>query len=769
MAMRTQKERIAEALAGFLKDFPSLADAQKDLTRLGNKAIQLSAAGKEGHWFSPSRSVFRQPNGRRGNWYNEVLPNLAFGAGWFPTFKEAQKFSSQAREECEKTRRKNMADSQRQMTETQVIAAFRRDFPRIPEDLTKLGSKAIHLSAAGKEGHWSYPARSVFKQPNGRHGNWYNEVLPNLAFGAGWFPTLKDAQKFSSQVREKCKKDKDKNQADSLRQMAKGQGQMAKDQVIAAFRGDFPRIPEGPTKLGSGAIQLSALGKKGHWFYLSRSVFKQPNGKHGNWYNDILPNLAFGAGWFPSLQEAREFSRQVAVECLKERRIHQRKPHTERGGQAVSQGEQHRDYVVVAGTFQRAKTGISFAGIDPLLSLEAISRASGLGGGMPHALVSWHSNAPNQITPGEMVRLKMRTANWGGELAKAYSEAFPYIAPYLSTRLLLLHAFDLVKKGRISALENGASFMSGPGGLYQASQGLRQQIEAQGLRVPSLTDIDAEPDMLALSPNPNKLQATLPNSLLPPASVDFVECSGLYQFHPKRYPTMVKDILAEAHRVLKQSCALLLTSTGKQFGQKFEEALKSLGLDIITPANTRLELTPEVQERIREEMGVQALNKTLHATHETFYLVAVKSGREPQNAAAGDFSFERPKYPLPEEAKALVSQGRQFNRDVQTDDSAAKNIELFERTAQSLSPEQHQRHAVLIQTILDKYFLAPVPYKPKEGETAENAARLVDSAAHLETAKGGRTEAYFMCLSRIARLHASRLSDARAQPAKQKL
>lgn len=315
--------------------------------------------------------------------------------------------------------------------------------------------------------------------------------------------------------------------------------------------------------------------------------------------------------------------------------------------------------------------------------------------------------------------------------------------------------------------------MSGPGEVYGALQNLGGLLSAQGIALPKLIDIDAEPDMLSISKNPEKRLARLPESGIGAGSLDFVECSSLYQFHPKRYPTIVADTLNEAHRALSVGGALLLSSTGKHFGEKFEEALNLMGFDIVTSANTRLELSLAAQDSIEAGMGQAVLGKCLRATADAYYLVAVKSGREPQIAPAEWLSFERLSAGLPAEVKPALGLSRKLGGDVAAgDDSAVRNAERLANLLFSYLPEQHGKHAVLIQALLDKYALSPKPFKPTDDKVLENSVRLRNELDALTiSSKGSSEEKYFILLRRMAQTHCTKLHEAKgkAPPARMPL
>ncbi len=758
-------------VAGFRRDFPSLEAASIDLVCLGREQVERAARADAGHWFHSARSVFNSRGRKQGDYYLDVLPGLAVRVGWFSSLDEAEAFARRVRVACRVAAARTRFEESRAAINDKIVSAFKNDFPSLAEaesDLTCLGFSAASVAARAKDVSWFYLARTFFTSQRKSQAGYYNDILPNLVLLAGWFASLDEARAFSARVKAAC---------DSVGRRKQGESRSRKLELetVAAFKRDFPSLADARrdlTRFKNSVIDAIAAKTSRHWSRSAVSLFKQPNGKPGRWYKDVLPQLFFRSGWFASLEDARAFAVEVHVACEASRRRKQSATLKARGTPPIS-NKRRRGYAVVVGTLQGEVQGTSFEPVNGLLSLNSVEARAGGGNGLARVVITSPRTLRSSISPGELARLKMRTDDWSGKVAEVYAQAFPFIAPYLTTRLLLLHVFSLVREGRLPSLSEGASFMSGPGEVYGALQDLRAELERNGLRVPKITDVDAEKDMLAKSANPEKVCARLPSTPFGGASLDFVECSSLYQFHPKKHPTLVRDSLSEARRVLKHGGVLMLSSTGKKFGENFEEGLRRLGFDVVTPANSRLHLSDAVQDALRA-LDPRLLDKALNAVGETFYLVAVKSARTLVEAPAGSFVFENPKQDLPEEAMALARHARKFDEDIGQDGRAASNVALVERTLDALPPEAHARNAVLIQTVLSKYLLDSRPQKPKEDEVMDNALRLEREAGRVGVrsrsgdvsyragVQAGSSDAdkYFILLKRMAAGHVAKLREA---------
>jgi SAM-dependent methyltransferase len=751
-----------EVVGAFNKMFVSLDEAKKDLIQLGSQRVYKRIKSSPVNWWSSASTHFKQSNGKLGRWYDEVLPNLALKAGWFDTFEEAKDFAGDVKQFCKKQWRENLSLSQKRSIEaTDIINAFKIDFPSLEEartDLENLGYTANCLLASGNLDHWFHSAKLLYKESEDQKaGRWYDEVLPNLVLGAGWFETFPEALKFSKEVLDFCFTVRRKK-------ISAKRLQMTKAEMIEAFTKDCPSLEKARkdlSRLGAGAIQEAAKKRKGHWFYPARVIFKPENAQRGNWYGDILPNLVLAAGWFLDPKDAFEFSEDVRRETKKMARSRMS------AAQKKIVEKRSRKYAIIVRRLKQEMQGeASFDGISKFLTMDSIASDQNNQNGIARAVIT-SPHLTSSLTPAELLRFKMSTGKWSGDIAEAYANAFPFIAPYLTTRLLMLHVFRLFKEGEIQNLSCGASFMSGPGEVYHALEDIKDGLE-KDIDLPFVIDIDAEPDMLDKSGNPKKLLASLPKSGLASESLDFVECSSLYQFNSRMHPTIVKDTLLEAKRILKEGGALILTGTAKLFCAKFEEALKSLGFDIITPANTRLKISEDTQNRIEEQMGTEVLRKANEAANDTYFLVAVKTDRSSEDVSAKLFGFEKQKTKLPEEAKNIAKQARSFTRSLD-DSKAAENIERMANALENFSPDTHLNHALLIQSVLSKYMLDKRIKKPKEDENSllENAEKIVNIAENaLSTSE--TKDRYFLALKRMAKIHASRLKASKSVQPKNK-
>ncbi len=756
-ARRTMSE--PEVIEAFRKEFPSIEAARTDLTRLSTAQLRIVASSTKGHWYNLTRRMYKKSDGRQGGWYSEVLTALASKA-WNISPENAKTFVLAVRKACDALRRQKQGNARRTMSEPELLEAFRKEFPSIEAartDLTRLSTAQLRIVASSTKGHWYNVALGLYKKSNGGRGSWYGEILPALASKV-WNISPEGAKAFVSDVEKAC-------DALGRRRLADARRTMSEPELLEAFRKEFPSIEAARTdltRLGSGRLDDAARNTKGHWYNVALGLYKKSNGGRGSWYGEALPVFASKA-WGLSKEVVDGFVLEVQLACAltKSEKISQSlKAHP-----STSTVKSSRDYAILVATLTiKAKSGASFIGIDSLLGFDSTSATANGNCGIPHAVVSWGGSPRDAttLTPGELVRLKMKTETWGGELAKAYTEAFPFMAPYLATRLHLMHLFGLVSEGKVAPIEIGASFMSGPGEVYGALQDLWPQIESRGLRLPRIFDVDAEPDMLAQSENPDKIHAMLPNTQLDAGSLDLVECSSLYQFNQKKkkYATMARDSIAEAHRVLKVGGTLLLSSLSKRFGPQFEEGLRQMGFVIVTPANTRLKLTPETEAAVNSSLGPIVLEKAIVAASNVYCLVAVKM-RGMQDVAPDLFVFEGSKLKLPTEIKGVVGQARRFSEDISRDDSAIRNVEMMARIFDNLSPAAHQSHAVLMQSLLSKYLLDPKIQKPDEKSGLEaitaNAEKIAQVANSIPVADVEKDK-YFVFLKRMAQTHRAKLN-----------
>ncbi|MFH1394401.1 MAG: hypothetical protein ABII71_04740 [Candidatus Micrarchaeota archaeon] len=739
------KEQVVEA---FMRCFPSLEAVRANPASIGPSQIHKKAKGggkeaKRWKWFHPAVRIF---GGESKKWYESVLPALAFRSGWFATMEEALEFGISLRDRDK-------------MDEHDIYKAFSEEFPSkaaVVENPALLSPSRLAKKAKEKSGHWFFRTGAMFKEENGKPGKWYPTVLPHLMLGAGWFDTLEEARDFSNKVKEENYKQK-------MEGIWESKGNFTIEEAKKAFTDRFPSLEEARKekwRLAQGALKKSGLSS---WVNSSKRIFSGSNG--ASWYDDTLPKIMVAVGWFDDFESAREFAHEVRDEYAVRAG---KKISRALSGRKLSEGwnKSGKKYAIVAERLSGAKKGTSFSGISDCLQLCETEVAGPNGEGMGQLHIS-PGNASSGLSTGELVRLSMSTDNWGGELAKKYSEGFAYIAPYLSTRLLMLHAIRLSIEGDIPALGIGASFLSGPGEVHGALEDLKAEIEYWDQKLPTVIDIDAEPDMLRESGNALRANAMLPDSPIKDGSLSFVECSSLYQFHSRKHPSLVKEILSEARRVLKEGSSLLLASTGKRFCGDFEEGLRKLGFDIVMDANSRIELDDAAQERIGSTMGQDVLDKAIGATRSAYYLIAVKSGRDPEDSDPEMFRFERLKAEVPKEAKGIAAISRKLDSRIEdSTDSAIKGAEVLEEMLDGLPAEAHISHARLIQSVISRFMLDPKIVKPDEKpERLEaNAKRLVEELS-VDVRDAG--DKYFKVLRRAAQTHRNRLlGGGRERPRK---
>ena len=152
----TNDEKLNKVIDGFLQDYPTLEEARKDLNRLGKKAVVDAARGKKDTWYHLARSVFRKPDGSRGDLYPEILPNLFLEVKWFQTMDAAKYFISEVKASNQRLRIEEGAKKRRMMTEPEVLEAFKAAFPSrenaekavlssVPDAFIELNRKAFSM------------------------------------------------------------------------------------------------------------------------------------------------------------------------------------------------------------------------------------------------------------------------------------------------------------------------------------------------------------------------------------------------------------------------------------------------------------------------------------------------------------------------------------------------------------------------------------------------------------------------------------------------
>jgi len=293
-----------EVVEEFKAEFKSIDYVRANPSKLSSSSVFNSAKGTSKSWLQTARAYFRAPNRGRGNWHNDVLPNLLVLSGWMANLDEAKAFSKEIRYSA-------VFVSKQTSAQAEIVKAFKKEFRSLKKarkNLKNLSSKAVYNSAKGVKGHWYIQSLSAFRPPNQKGGNglWYTDILPALAFRARWFDTLEKAKVFSEEVRSFCAAEAKKHAHDASISYTK-------NEVIQAFKNEFvsiKRVKKDLTKLTFNEVCRKNASTAG-WAQSARNQFKSPNDKIGNWYADVLPNLLVEARWIKTLDEAKALSNDV--------------------------------------------------------------------------------------------------------------------------------------------------------------------------------------------------------------------------------------------------------------------------------------------------------------------------------------------------------------------------------------------------------------------------------------------------------------------------
>jgi hypothetical protein len=774
----------AEIIAGFKREFPSLEYAKKNMHLLIQKALSDKYLGGKNSWYYASYSKFKKRNEKHGKWYEEVLPGLMHGAEWFDSLEKAMEFSNEivllgrrlkhakalkTKDENEEFKDKiaRGLEEKRKERIKEIVAKFLVDFPSLEyakNNVERLICTALYRAAKGNKRHWFTLARANFKQENGNNGRVYEEVIPNLAYEAGFYESVEAAKELGELARSHVK--------EKIEGSHERKKEQRKKVVIAQFKEYCPSLKHAQSNMSILTqihVQRIAGGNIGHWYFKTKNIFTQPDGIQGRWYAEILPNLVLAAGWFRTMDEAKkfvakveEFGRGLARENISKARLGmeniskarlgmEKKPPKKRTKRQI---KEEREYAIVVERLRReAKSGVSYDGIGNLVRLHEVEEADEIREGMPRAVISSH------ITSRDIHRMRLSARKRKGAAAQ-FKAALPFLTPYLSARLLMLHVFGLIKKGKLVELREGISLMSGPGILHRALVDLQKELAYQRIEKPSVIDVESNEELIGQSENPQRLIAQPPAVPLKAESKDFVECSSLNEFRGKKNQGKIKDVIFESWRALKEQGVLILSSTSRMFGPQFSEGLMKLGFDIVEEANTRLRINKEAQERIKYNMGDMILAKVKGALHNTYFLIAKKSSRAHEQVSTDLFEFTRIQRELPEEARSISSLSREFDRDWNTTHlRVTMNIMAMAGFLNGLAPCTHSRHARLIQSVISKYMLEKPIIKPKINEVEDNAVRVATIAEHI-LAKGEK-DRYFLTLREMSRTHLTRLRQAR--------
>jgi hypothetical protein len=307
-------------------------------------------------------------------------------------------------------------------------------------------------------------------------------------------------------------------------------------------------------------------------------------------------------------------------------------------------------------------------------------------------------------------------------LANEYVAALPGLSSFLANRMILLFLGQLAHEGKCCWPKKMVSVGAGPGEVFQGFQDIQTHLKRNfGYTPPDIVDLDYSIAMLRRSPNPYGRVLALGSQIpLVDGSLDGLEISSPYRF---KNGQELLGSLKEASRVLCHGGLLWMKVEALYFAPEFGKSLASLGFQLITPINARLEFPRILQEKLPPEMR-EKVNQALHQTH---FLVAVRDGSKVRPDVKPTFEFLK-KPSLGEEVDEMRHFIKQLLRS-QSDDSViaiGRNYCSYLGEASTQALTQHPALALgTMKTFLLKLFPRTEvgPIKPLSSMSTPELAR----------------------------------------------
>ena len=161
---------------------------------------------------------------------------------------------------------------------------------------------------------------------------------------------------------------------------------------------------------------------------------------------------------------------------------------------------------------------------------------------------------------------------------------------------------------------------SGPSISYSAWWDLKTTMEASGLTMPEVMDLDKEEVMLDHGANPNQRVGDMANPPFNDKSFDIYENASLMHISEEDY----FDTLNSAWRLLEKDGLIVLTAIKKAFKPSFYEDLKNLGFKVLTEQNQKIRFSKGMMDAFAQGYGIKVAKRISTKLKNTYIIVAKK-------------------------------------------------------------------------------------------------------------------------------------------------
>lgn len=260
------------------------------------------------------------------------------------------------------------------------------------------------------------------------------------------------------------------------------------------------------------------------------------------------------------------------------------------------------------------------------------------------------------------------------EFVELYMKALPSLSIPVIHKAKISDLIRRSNAGEIVFPRTVLSDGSGPSLLWSAYQGMKPLVNAEGYKLPTITDRDFSPLMLEQGENKRQVVGNMngENSEFKDKAFKMVDNESITLLANEEE---VKKTLLESHRILKDKGLLELVVKNVRFPKEFYSGMERLGYELVSDKNQGFYVNKEFLRRLEKTQGEHFAKSYASKLSRTYMLLARKVDKPDETAPAKYFWFE---HIIPEGLPSSNgSKGYEGQRKNPRNTSSSENDEEF--------------------------------------------------------------------------------------------